>query len=191
MIKNLPVGHRALGFAIALTLGACGAGTATQGPDAKLPSAGPDGEYSLDWPDLGRGEARYIKIDLGDSYLTCRQVSPKFPFDSALTRAQDRAQLKAFASCMNHESMAGRTVVLVGRADERGSAAYNEELGLKRATRIKDLLVLDGLAATRIEVETKGESNAVGAQPQYSHGYDRRVDVIVRGGAHGPGGAKP
>ena len=87
---------------------------------------------------------------------------------------------------MNHESMADRNVTLVGRADERGSAAYNEELGLRRANRIKALLVEYGLAASRIQVDTKGEKAAVGTQPQYAPGFDRRVDVVVRGGSRGP-----
>ena len=164
-------------------VGCAGSGTS---PPPVLPDPGPDGVYSLDWPDLGRGEERFITLDLGDDIETCRRVSPKFPFDSAKTRAQDRAQLQAFASCMNHESMVGRTVLLVGRADERGTSPYNAELGLKRAKRIKELLVQYGMTEGRIEVRSKGEAEAVGAAPEYSHGFDRRVDVVVRGGAHTP-----
>src|SRR3954469_1539802 len=97
-----------------------------------LPPPGPGGEYSPDWPELGSGEARYIHIELGDSFETCRHLSPKFPFDSAHTRAQDQAQLQAFASCMNHPELASRTVLLLGRADPRGTARYNDDLGSKR-----------------------------------------------------------
>ncbi len=174
----------------ALALGGCAPGTS---PPPVLPDPGSDGVYSVDWPELGRGEARYITIDLGsDGAATCRRVSPKFPFDSAKARAQDRAQLAALASCLNHAEMADRTVLLVGRADARGSTSNNEALGMRRAESVKKLLVSSGLAEARISVSTRGESDAVGEKPvapgspEYSHGYDRSVDVVIRGGAHAP-----
>lgn len=153
-------------------------------------ASNPHGQYSAAWPDLGADEERYITFDMGDSFQTCRRISPKFPFDSARTRAQDHLQLRAFASCMNHPVMLERTVLLVGRADDRGSAAYNRDLGKRRAERIKQLLVDDGLNAARIEVKSRGESQAEGAGPDISYGYDRRVDVVIRGGVHAPGPPK-
>ena len=152
-----------------------------------LPDPGPDGTYTVDWPDLGDGADRFITIDIGpDTLQSCRKISPKFPFDSGITRAQDRAQIAAFVSCLNHESMTDRTVLLVGRADAKGSAEYNQALGKKRAQNIKKLLVADGLAEGRITVMTAGEAEALGDTPDYSPGYDRRVDVIIVGGAHTP-----
>ncbi len=169
---------------VALVLTSCAEASA---PPPLLPDPGPDGSYSIDWPDLGRGEDRYIVIDIGpDSIETCRRVSPKFPFDKATTRAQDRAALAALASCLNHPEMADRSVLLVGRADARGAEAYNEDLAKRRAARIRELLIANGLAESRISVKSAGESGAVGDKPDYSHGYDRRVDVVIRGGVHAP-----
>lgn len=158
-----------------------------------LPDPGSDGVYSVDWPELGRGEDRYITLDLGpDGASTCRRVSPKFPFDSAKARAKDRAELEALASCLNHAEMADRTVTLVGHADARGGAAYNDALGMRRAESVKRLLVSSGLAEARIRISTRGESEAVGhtvvspGTPAYSHGYDRSVDIVITGGARTP-----
>lgn len=158
-----------------------------QTPGVNLPPPNSDGEYSPDWPDLGKGEDRYITIEMGDSLETCRHLSPKFPFDSARTRAQDRAQLRAFASCINDPVMLDRKVLLVGRADERGTTNYNQELGMKRAERIKTLLTDNGVQPDRIELRSKGEAGAEGSTPDSSFGYDRRVDVIVQGAVHTPG----
>lgn len=174
---------RLAALALGLVVSACAGST----PKPLLPDPGPDGVYSVDWPALGRGEDRYITIELGpDSLATCRRVSPKFPFDSARAQAQDQAQIVALASCLNNPVMADRSVLLVGRADARGSDAHNLELGQKRAAFIKDLLVKNGLAESRIRVTTAGESAAVGGGPDFSHGYDRRVDVVVVGGEHRP-----
>lgn len=156
-------------------------------PPPQLPPTDANGEYSLVWPDLGEGEDRYITIDIGtDSFEHCRNVSPKFPFDSAQTRAQDGAELAALASCLNHDSMRDRKVLLVGRTDSQGSAQYNAQLGKRRADQIRQLLIRYGLAPERIKTKSNGETGAVGDEPDYSRGYDRRVDVVVIGGVHKP-----
>lgn len=148
------------------------------------------------FPDLGRGEARFIRIDLGpDSFAECRRISPKFPFDSASTYAIDRAQLAAFATCLNSTTMRDHKVRLVGRADPRGTNQYNDKLGMQRANAIKALLVEQGIDESRMQVDSEGKSGSVGIpdgapdtgdKPQYTYGYDRRVDVMVIGGIHAP-----
>lgn len=183
MIKTI-----ALLAATSFVLAACASQTsAVETTAATLPAPDASGHYKVPWPDLGRGEARFITIQLGpDLYQTCRNVSPKFPFDSASTYTQNRDQLLSLASCLNHPGLESRHVRLVGRADPRGTSAYNLALGEQRAQSIKDFLVSAGLAADRIDIVSEGERDAKGMLPQYSYGYDRRVDIIVTGGAHHP-----
>ena len=174
--------------AVILWLAACAGETGTtQITSAPLPPPNAQGEYAPDWPQLGRGQARFINIQLGpDTYEYCRDVSPKFEFDSAVTHVQDRAQLAAFARCMNKAGMESRHVLLVGRADPRGTDAYNDKLGQRRSDNIKALLVAAGIAADRIETISEGERDAKGNLPDYSYGYDRRVDVVVSNYTHRP-----
>jgi outer membrane protein OmpA-like peptidoglycan-associated protein len=156
-------------------------------PPPQLPDPGPDGTYAVDWPDLGRDEDRYITIDTGaDAFATCRRIDVNFPFDSAKTRAQDRLQLRALATCLNHPEMVNRTLLLVGRTDAHGGTAYNQDLGMKRAERVKALLIESGVSASRISVKSEGELAAVGDKPEFSHGFDRRVDIAIVGGSHAP-----
>jgi outer membrane protein OmpA-like peptidoglycan-associated protein len=169
---------------IAATSAACSSAPPRQSADPQLTSA------SLGWPRLGQDSARFIRIDLGpDTFAECQRLAPKFPFESAMTYAQDRIQLAALATCLNLQQMRERKLVLVGRADPRGTDAYNARLGMKRAETIKQILIENGIAADRIDIVSEGESAAVGGagnDATYSYGYDRRVDVIVRGGAHAP-----
>jgi len=153
-----------------------------------LPPTDSNGEYHPGWPTLGRGVERFITIQLGpDTFEHCRMVSPKFPFDSALTYVQDKDQLAAFVRCLNHPSMLERKVALVGRADPRGSDDYNMKLGMQRADAIRDFLIQEGLSPDRIvSIDSEGKRDAKGQLPEYSFGYDRRTDVIVLGGAHQP-----
>lgn len=177
----------AIATVLSAALLACGSGGGRQTADPKLPAHVQSAEYSVGWPDLGRGDARFIRIDLGpDNFEQCQRLSPKFPFDSASTYAQDREQVVALASCLNAPGMRERRVVLVGRADLRGTEAYNSDLGMKRAETIRRILVESGIAESRIETWTAGEHGAVGDRPEYDHGYDRRVDVLVEGGTHSP-----
>jgi peptidoglycan-associated lipoprotein len=166
---------------------------------AELPPPGGDGNYHVQWPSEGSGVARTITLTLGpDLHAWCRDVSPKFPFDKATTYVDDKAELLALASCLNKPGMENRRVLLVGRADPRGSDAYNMALGERRAKSIMDVLVASGLSADRIAIATDGKRGAKGERPvtvegqvdptmpHFTYGYDRRVDIIVTGGAHHP-----
>lgn len=175
--------------ALSVALAGCTAQTGTvTTTSAPLPPPAADGQYHPGWPTLGHGVERFITIQLGpDGFEHCRMVSPKFPFDSSLSYVEDKDQLAAFVRCMNHPSMAGRKVLLIGRADPRGTDDYNLKLGERRADAIRSFLVEQGLAPDRIiAVESLGKRGAQGYKPEYSFGYDRRVDVVVEGGAHSP-----
>jgi peptidoglycan-associated lipoprotein len=185
-----------LGLALAGCSASVGTTTTTS---AELPAPSGDGNYHVRWPSEGSGVARTITLTLGpDLHEWCRDVSPKFPFDKANAYVDNKDELAALASCLNKPGLENRSVVLVGRADPRGSDAYNLALGERRAQSIKDVLVSSGLSASRIAIVSDGKRGAKGRQPvvvegqvdptlpRFTYGYDRRVDVIVTGGAHHP-----
>ncbi len=158
--------------------------TLTSAPTGATPATQ---EQAVPWPTLGNGTARFIRIDIGrDTFEACQRISPKFPFNSADALAQDRQQLEALAACLNSNGMRDRTLLLVGRADPAGTDAYNDELGMKRANAIKQILIENGIAESRITVATEGERAARGDTADQSAGYDRRVDIVVKGGVHAP-----
>jgi outer membrane protein OmpA-like peptidoglycan-associated protein len=75
----------------------------------------------------------------------------------------------------------------VGRADARGSNAYNVDLGRRRAESIKKALVDAGVDEERIVISSEGKAGAVGSDSgMYSYGYDRRVDVSISATPHRP-----
>jgi peptidoglycan-associated lipoprotein len=155
--------------------------------EAPLPDPGPDGAYTVHWPDLGRGKARYIALTIGaDVADVCYLPKLHFDFDSSEPLPQDRMQIGALADCLGSRPLEGARISVIGRADPRGAPAYNHDLALRRALRIKALLVDQGLPADRIAARSTGESRAVGDQPMYSYGFDRRVDIELDGVAHTP-----
>jgi hypothetical protein len=74
----------------------------------------------------------------------------------------------------------------MGRTDVQGSSDYNAWLGRARANRVRELLVAEGVDRNRIRIASRGEHGAKGFHKLYSHGFDRRVDVMLDGPAHSP-----
>ena len=67
---------------------------------------------------------------------------------------------------------------LDGYADERGDAAYNQELSSRRVGNVRDLLVANGIPGTRITVNAHGEAPAVDTNID-SYALQRRVTLML------------
>jgi outer membrane protein OmpA-like peptidoglycan-associated protein len=177
------------GFILGTLLAACAAPMApTQSVhDPKMPDPGPDHEYKVAFPDEGHGVARYIGITIGDDIAKqCGIVQTHFEFDSSEPVPQDQVVLKALAACLGQPKFEDVSLSLVGRADDRGPTGYNSALGLRRADRVKALLVAAGMQATRIKTSSRGDRGAIGDDMAVSFGYDRRVDAVEVGVVHAP-----
>ena len=68
----------------------------------------------------------------------CQVVPVRFDFNDASLSTQAQASLTADWKCMKHRKIAGLTVE--GHCDERGTDAYNMELGTRRAAVVKKYL---------------------------------------------------
>jgi outer membrane protein OmpA-like peptidoglycan-associated protein len=78
-------------------------------------------------------------------------------------------------------SLAGMTDVQIqldGFADERGDAAYNQQLSEKRVAYVKNLLLTNGVVATRINVAAHGESPATDSNVD-SYALQRKVSLTL------------
>jgi outer membrane protein OmpA-like peptidoglycan-associated protein len=150
------------------------------GRGPQLPSAGPTGEYHVTFPDEGPAATRYIRLTLGDDMAKdCGLVQSHFEFDSAEPLPQDKATLKALAECLDRPKYTSVQLSLVGRADNRGTSNYNEALAMRRAERVKKILVDAGMNGDRISTVSRGDRGAVGGENLvFSYGYDRRVDAV-------------
>jgi outer membrane protein OmpA-like peptidoglycan-associated protein/V8-like Glu-specific endopeptidase len=124
------------------------------------------------------------------------QVLDGFAFDKDALTAQHSAQLTGIARCIVASLSSRqpvRSVVVTGHTDPVGTAAYNVQLGRKRAERASAQLrqILEKLrpgVSTRLQftVDSKGESQPV--SPDRTK--NRRVEILV-GEAAQRGGARP
>jgi len=77
---------------------------------------------------------------------------------------------------------AGAKIKIEGNCDEFGTDEYNYALGLKRAKAVKDSLVAQGVASSKMIMVSFGESSPVCQTPSDScYDRNRRVDIrLVR-----------
>jgi peptidoglycan-associated lipoprotein len=102
--------------------------------------------------------------------------APKFDFDSSALSSNDRDVLDLVARCLTTGPLQGRSVSLVGRADPRGEAEYNMNLGEQRAESAKMYLQQLGVAPARMSDTSRGALDAHGHDAD-TWRLDRRVDV--------------
>jgi len=81
-----------------------------------------------------------------------------FATDSAEVTSTNMEEIDAFVAYMkSHDFNAD----IVGRADDRGTNAYNDVLSRKRAEAVLNILVQKGIAADRLRAVAKGETDPV------------------------------
>lgn len=75
----------------------------------------------------------------------------------------------------------GADITVTGHTDTQGSVPQNDQLALRRAQEIKDLLVQRGFPAARIEAVGRGERElAVPTADEVDEPGNRRVVIVVR-----------
>ncbi len=131
-------------------------------------------------PDVGNYVDREITIHVYTSENLrryCVGPEPFFHYESDRITEQDQPGLFALAACMKSGPLQGKRVLLTGRTDPSGTAAANQKLGLERADRVKQFLVVQGVEADRLITTSLGSTGANPAPAKWR--TDRRVDVDV------------
>ena len=111
-------------------------------------------------------------------------VPVHFDFASSELREADRPVLDRFASVVT-EYYPGALVTVEGFADPSGSAAYNMQLGMRRAEAVQEYLATSGgMSADKLKAVTYGEARnrqvVAGAKGPGDQGIEnRRVALVI------------
>ncbi len=103
-----------------------------------------------------------------------------FKYDSAQVLPEAKARLDRIAACAVDGAAKGKDLLVVGRAGPVGSDQFNKELGMNRAEAVSKYLSEQGVAKSRVAIESKGEAAANEAVPA-SWPYERRVTLRLQG----------
>jgi outer membrane protein OmpA-like peptidoglycan-associated protein len=79
-----------------------------------------------------------------------------FPHDSSTLTSEQAGELEALVPTLENTDT---HVIVEGYTDPIGTEAYNYGLGLRRAASVKDYLVSKGVAASRIDTKSFGETS--------------------------------
>jgi peptidoglycan-associated lipoprotein len=92
--------------------------------------------------------------------LACAPVKVHFALDSDQLYDSEKPLLDRTAACLRDNGT--QRVSIVGNADERGPAAYNDDLGQRRADAVARYLESKGAAPTQVEaVISHGEESPI------------------------------
>lgn len=130
-------------------------------------------------PDLERSREKYIPIT-DDCRLELGDVdrAPKFARGESALTVMDDSVLRFIAECVTSGPLAGRTLLLIGHADPRGTRDRNLDLGFERARTLGARFEGLGVDRSRIQETSRGERDATGTD-EAGWRTDRRVDIVV------------
>lgn len=102
-----------------------------------------------------------------------------FRFESDELTDEARALVPDILGVMRERQ--GADILVTGHTDTMGTREANFQLGLKRATMVRELLIAAGVDASRIEVSSLGETDLLipGADGT-PEPRNRRVDITIR-----------
>lgn len=86
--------------------------------------------------------------------------------------------LRNLATSMNNNPQTN--ILIVGHTDNTGSVELNQNLSVRRAESVKDYLVSNGVNASRLRTEGKGESEPIADNStEAGRAQNRRVEIAI------------
>lgn len=150
----------------------------TPGAASGSPAAAAATSSSAAKADVATPTSGSVRID--DAILKACGDLPmaRFAFDSASLGGDAERGLIPLAKCFVSGPLAGRTMRLVGHADNRGEAEYNFALGHKRASSVSAYLAKQGMTGGHLQSDSRGATEATGTDDE-GWARDRRVDISL------------
>jgi OOP family OmpA-OmpF porin len=104
---------------------------------------------------------------------------PEFDFNKATLHPEGKRMVDGAVKVMKDDP--AMRVSVEGHTDSIGSDAYNQRLSERRASTVRDYMVEQGVAASRITAAGFGESKPVASnKTEAGRAENRRVDIIAR-----------
>ena len=166
---SLSVVSLAIGITCALSLGGCNRGPKSKTLSATEEPSPPPASHGV----TDTGSAAGTK---SREAVLMERVS--FRFDDAGLSPEAKASLAAKATVLRASPSIRLRVE--GHADEQGSDAYNQALGMRRALSAKKFLVQKGVDAQRLQVISHGEKRPLErGHSEAAWSANRRVEFTI------------
>ena len=136
--------------------------------------AGIDGDYVSGTPLGERTEGANF---MGANVTRGQYAAVQFGYDSSSVAPDQESKVEAVASALKGS---GKTVIVAGFTDERGTEEYNRSLGEKRALAVREALISKGLKANNVQTVSFGkEMPADSATNEAAWAKNRRAEFGI------------
>ncbi len=124
------------------------------------------------------GNSAVMIENTGESLIVTLPQDILFATDSTSIRADLQSDLTVLAA--NLQQYPNSTVQIIGHTDNVGSAAYNEDLSLRRANAVSNVLAAQGVLISRISTLGLGESRPIDTNlTADGRAQNRRVEIVI------------
>ncbi|MBM3857703.1 MAG: hypothetical protein FJ390_07070 [Verrucomicrobia bacterium] len=137
-------------------------------------SVGIDGDYVSGTPLSERSEgANFMGANVNRS-----EFAPvHFAFDSTSVSGEEQDKVAAVAQSVRSS---GKTVIVAGFTDNRGTEEYNRSLGERRALAVREALIAKGVSANKVQTVSFGkEMPADPANSESAWAKNRRAEFGI------------
>jgi outer membrane protein OmpA-like peptidoglycan-associated protein len=117
---------------------------------------------------IREGEGIIVKFDSGIL----------FDVDQSALKSEARANIESLATSLKNNPQTN--ILIVGHTDASGTDAYNYKLSERRAASVKSYAVNQGIAASRLTTEGRGETEPIADNTSDSgKAQNRRVEIVI------------
>ena len=136
--------------------------------------AGVDGDYVSGTPLGERAEGANF---LGSNVQRGQYAPVQFGYDSSSVAPDQESKVEAVATALKGT---GKTVLVAGFTDERGTQEYNRSLGEKRALAVREALIAKGMKANNVQTASFGSEMPVdSASNEAAWAKNRRAEFGI------------
>ncbi|MDI1252925.1 OmpA family protein [Thermomonas sp.] len=104
-----------------------------------------------------------------------------FEYNSAAISGSSERTMATLAKALASPQLEARKFTVIGHTDAKGSAIYNKALSDRRAAAVRNYLMSNGVAASRLKAMGKGESDLLNSSDPNA-AENRRVEIQATGG---------
>ena len=136
--------------------------------------AGIDGDYVSGTPLGERTEGANF---LGSNVQRGEYAPVQFGYDSSTVAPDQESKVAAVATALKGS---GKTIIVAGFTDERGTQEYNRSLGEKRALAVREALIAQGIKANNVQTVSFGSEMPVdSASNEAAWAKNRRAEFGI------------
>ena len=135
-------------------------------------------------PALRTRSLRNLQVEQTGAAPAAPEVPPNvsltigFHFDSANLTKESVTTLSQLAQALKSNELSGLSFMVEGHTDGKGTPDYNLKLSQARASAVKTYLEKQGVDASRLVAQGKGDTELVNPQDRFAS-ENRRVKVIT------------